>query len=94
MQAIGCLQEVAANKWVLTQSTDPQVTTLDPLAEDDKQSAAAAAPGNQTIELMSVFPSPVAIKGHKALAKGLYIRAPSGSRINVMSLESLGPCSQ
>ena len=93
VQAIGCLQEVAA-KWVLTQSTEPHVTTLDPLADDDKQLAAAATPGNQTIELMSVFPSPVAMKGHKALAKGLYIAAPSGSRINVMLLESLGPCSQ
>ena len=91
VQATGCLQEVSANKWVLTQSTEPQVTTLDPMAADAKQSTAAAAPGNQTIELMSVFPSPVAIKGHKALAKGLYITAPSGSRINVMSLESLGP---
>ena len=42
---------------------------------------------------MSVFPSPVAMKGHKALAKGLYIPASSGARINVMALESLGPCS-
>jgi mono/diheme cytochrome c family protein len=95
VQAIGCLQEASTNKWVLTQSTDPKVTTLDPLAPDDKQSAAASAPGTQTVELMSVFPSPVAMKGHKAIAKGLYITAPSGSRINVMSLESLAPsCSQ
>jgi S-disulfanyl-L-cysteine oxidoreductase SoxD len=95
VQAIGCLQEAAANKWVLTHSTEPHVTTLDPLADDDKQSAAATAPGNQTIELMSVFPSPVAIKGHKALAKGLHIPAASGSRINVMLLESVAPsCSQ
>jgi len=93
VQAIGCLQEVSANKWVLTQSTTPQVTTLDPLADSDKQSATAAAPGNQTVELMSVFPSPVAMRGHKALAKGLYIPAASGSRINVMLLESLGSCS-
>ena len=94
VQAIGCLQEVSANTWVLTQSTDPQVTTLDPLTADAKRSAAAAAPGNQTIELMSVFPSPVALKAHKLLAKGLYIKSPSGLRLNVMSLESLGPCSQ
>lgn len=91
VQAIGCLQEVAANSWVLTQSSEPHVTTLDPLAVDDKQSVATTSLGDQTIELMSVFPSPGAIKGHKALAKGLYIKTPSGSRINVMSLDSLGP---
>jgi hypothetical protein len=95
VQAIGCLQEATAGKWVLTQSTDPTVTTLDPMAPADKQSAAASRPGTQSVELMSVFPSPVAMKGHKAIAKGLYITAPSGSRINVMSLESLAPsCSQ
>ena len=64
------------------------------MSADDKQSAAASPRGTQTIELMSVFPSPVAIKGQKALAKGLYIPAPTGARINVMSLESLGPCSR
>ena len=93
VQAIGCLQEISASKWALTNSADPKVTTLDPMSADDKQSAAASPRGTQTIELMSVFPSPVALKGQKALAKGLYIPAPTGARINVMSLESLGPCS-
>jgi S-disulfanyl-L-cysteine oxidoreductase SoxD len=94
VQTIGCLQEAGANKWVLTQSTEPRVTTLDPLAAADRQSSAAAALGKQTIELMSVFPSPVAIKEHKVLAKGLFIPAASGPRINVMLLESVGPCSR
>ena len=67
------------------------MTTLDPLGEVERQSSAAAAPGTGTIQLMNVFPSPVAIKGHKALAKGLFIKMPSGSRINVVSLESIAP---
>ncbi len=91
VQAIGCLQEASPGKWVLAQSADPKVTTLDPMTAEDKQSAAASPLGTQAVELMSVFPSPVALKGHKALAKGLYITAPAGSRINVMALESLGP---
>ena len=91
VRAIGCLQETAPGQWTLMQSTEPQMTTLEPLTEAEKQSSAATAPGAGTIQLLSVFPSPVAIKGHKALAKGLLIKVPSGPRINVMSLESLAP---
>jgi mono/diheme cytochrome c family protein len=89
VQAVGCIQEGAANQWVLAQSTDPQVTTLDALSEAEKESAAAAAAGTQTIQLLSAFPSPSTLKGQKALAKGLLIKAASGLRINVMRLEPL-----
>lgn len=89
VRAIGCLQETAPGQWALTESAEPQVTTLEPLSAEDRASAASTAPGTQTIQLLSVFPSPVAMKGHKALAKGLFIITPSGSRINVMSLESV-----
>jgi len=91
VRTVGCLQETGASQWALTQSTDPQVTTLDPVSAAEKQSAALAPPGTQTIQLLSPPPNSAAIKGHKALAKGLFIKLPSGSRINVMSLESLAP---
>lgn len=91
VQAVGCVQESGANQWVLAQSTDPQVTTLEPLSAADKDSAAAAAPGTQTIQLLSAFPSPATLKGQKALAKGLLIKTASGLRINVMRLESVSP---
>ncbi len=74
VQAIGCLQENGASRWVLTNSTDPQVTTLDPISSEDKQALAAAGPGAQTIELMSVFPSPVKLRQNKVLVKGLFIK--------------------
>jgi hypothetical protein len=91
VQAVGCVQEDGANQWVLAQSTDPQVTTLEPLSAAEKESAAAAAPGTGTIQLLSAFPSPATLKGQKAIATGLFIKAPSGLRINVMRLESLAP---
>jgi quinoprotein glucose dehydrogenase len=91
VQVIGCLQEGAGKGWSLTGSTDPQVTTLDPLSADDKKALAAAAPGTQTIELMSVFPSPVALRQHKVLVKGLFIKTDSATRVNVTLLESLAP---
>jgi hypothetical protein len=59
------------------------------MSADDKQSAAATPAGSQTIQLLSVFPSPAAIKGHKVIAKGLLIRVPAGDRVNVTQLESL-----
>jgi mono/diheme cytochrome c family protein len=89
VRAIGCLTETGAGQWVLTQSTEPQVTTLGPLTTAEKQSIAEAALGSETIQLLSVFPSPTALKGHKALAKGLFIKTASDVRINVMSLESI-----
>jgi S-disulfanyl-L-cysteine oxidoreductase SoxD len=91
VRAIGCVEETEANSWSLTQSTAPQVTTLEPMTATDKASAASTSAGTDTIGLLSVFPSPAALKGHKAIAKGLLIKAGTGFRINVMSLESLSP---
>ena len=90
VQGIGCLEEGGPGKWAITRSTDPQVTTLDPMTPEQKSSAAAAV-GSGTIQLLSVFPSPTAMKGHKVIAKGLFITVPPELRINVMSLESLSP---
>ena len=91
VRAIGCLQDSGKSQWTLVQSSEPQVTTLDPMSAGDKEAAAATPTGAQTIELLSVFPSPVAMTGHKVIAKGLFIKAPNAPRINVMSLESLAP---
>jgi mono/diheme cytochrome c family protein len=91
VQAIGCLEQSAGNQWTITRSTSPQITTLDPMSASDKSSAAALPQGSATIQLLSVFPSPAPLKGHKILVKGLLIKAPSGDRINVTQLESLAP---
>jgi len=94
VQVVGCLQEKGASAWVLSDSTDPQVTTLDPVSTEDKQALAAAGPGGQTIELISIFPSPAAFRQNKVLVKGLLIKTASSTRINVTSLVSLSPSCQ
>ena len=91
VQVIGCLQENGPGKWGLTESTEPQVTTLDPVSAEDTQSLAAAAAGAQTIELLSVFPSPAAMRQHKVLVKGLLIKTDASTRVNVTSVLSLAP---
>ena len=87
VQAVGCLRETAPNRWALTESTDPRVTTLDPLSTADKDALSAAAPGTQTIELLSVFPRPTALVQNRVIVKGLFIKTESSTRINVTSME-------
>jgi quinoprotein glucose dehydrogenase len=90
VQVVGCLQDRPSNQWIVTDATDPQVTTLDPVPADQKQALAGGA-GTQTIELVSVFPNPVALRQQKVLVKGLFIKTTSATRINVTVLESLAP---
>jgi mono/diheme cytochrome c family protein len=85
VQAVGCLQK-GSGAWTLTRSTDPQVTTRDPLSPADKQTLSAASPGTSTIELISVYPGPELV-GNTVLVKGLFVSRPAGMRINVTSLE-------
>jgi mono/diheme cytochrome c family protein len=91
VRVIGCLQQDGTNQWTVVNSTDPAITTLDPMSAEDMQSAAAMPAGSQTIQLLSVFPSPAALRGHKVIVKGLLIRLPAGDRINVTELASLAP---
>jgi S-disulfanyl-L-cysteine oxidoreductase SoxD len=86
VQAVGCLQETAAGRWSLTESTDPQVTTRDPLSASDKQALSAASTGENSIELLGVYP-PVPLAQNTVLVKGLFIKTPSNMRINVTSME-------
>jgi mono/diheme cytochrome c family protein len=94
VQVVGCLRERGANQWSLEQSTDPEVTTLDPIETANRQALIAAGPGAQTIQLLSIFPSPVALNQNKVLVKGFFIKTASSARINVTLLESLAPACQ
>ena len=86
VQAVGCLQKSSGSQWMLIQSSDPQVTTRDPLTPADKAALAATPPGTQTIELLSVYPSAELAQG-RVLVKGLFVNRPAGVRINVTSVE-------
>lgn len=86
VQAVGCLREVKPNTWAITGSTDPKVTTRDPMTAAEKE-ALSSASGHQTIELLSVYPRPEALMNNTVLVKGLFIKTATASRINVTSLE-------
>jgi mono/diheme cytochrome c family protein len=86
VQAVGCLQKNSTNQWTLTKSTDPQVTTRDPLSQTDKDALSAVPSGTQTIELIGVYPTADLIE-NTVVVKGLFISRPAGARINVTSME-------
>jgi mono/diheme cytochrome c family protein len=91
VQAVGCLQENPGKGWMLTESTEPQVTTRDTLSPADKQalsaaSLSAASRGAQTIDLIGVY-SPGKLAQNTVLVKGLFVKTPSRVRINVTSME-------
>ena len=69
----------------LTKSTDPQVTTRDPVSPAEKE-ALSTASGTNTVELISIYPG-ADLVGNTVLIKGLFINRPAGMRINVTSTE-------
>jgi hypothetical protein len=87
VQAVGCLEENPGNGWVLTRSTDPQITTRDPLTAADKQ-ALSTASGTNTIQLISVYPG-ADLARNTVVVKGLFIKTATNIRINVTSVELL-----
>jgi len=87
IEAVGCLAEDGAN-WKLINATEPAVSTMDDVAGDAK--AAVNRPlGKETIRLMDVFPKPEGRTGHKMMVKGLLIRQPNDTHVNVMVLEPI-----
>lgn len=85
VQSVGCLEEKPGSGWVLSRSTDPHVTTRDPLTAADKQ-ALASASGTNTIQLISVYPGPDLAR-NTVVVKGLFIKTATNMRINVTSME-------
>jgi hypothetical protein len=97
VQSIGCLSEQGADgSWLLTRATNPERTNDSEQSKEDQLKLLQLKPlGSETVRLMYVFPSPASLRGHKIEAKGLLIREPGETRINVTSLQSVSPaCGQ
>lgn len=91
VQVVGCLTKAPLNAWLLTRSTEPAGTTLDLSPPGDVETSRTRTLGAETIRLVSVFPSPEAITGHRVEAKGLLIRTDTDVAINVVALRSIAP---
>jgi hypothetical protein len=92
VQVVGCLGDGPDNTWVLTRTSDPAVASDQASTVATLKEAGAQPLGSQTFRLLSVNPfHPEAHRGHKMQAKGLIYRAPNKDRINLVSLEMVGP---
>jgi mono/diheme cytochrome c family protein len=93
VQVLGCLAQSPNGRWLLTNSTAPNITKDDSATPDVLQSAVAAPLGAETFELVSVSPSFKAgeHEGHKMEARGLLYRDPSSAELNLTSLAMIAP---
>jgi len=90
-QVVGCLSS-ADNGWALTSATAPVRTENPDASKEEERSALRDRPhGTRTIQLLGVFGSMDSHKGHKMEAKGLLVKDEAGDRLNIASLEMIGP---
>ena len=92
VQVVGCLALGPDNAWLLTRTTEPAVANDQPSSEATLRDAAAQPLGSLTFRLLSAKSfNPERHSGHKMKAKGLVYREPGKDRINVVTLEMVGP---
>ena len=89
VRVTGCLTPGKDNAWMLTNASAPRTA-----AAAASSKPADAASGDQTIQLLNVFPNPSAHTGHRMDVSGLLVRDAAGLSVNVLSLEMLAPSCQ
>ena len=93
VRVVGCLSQRPDAQWVLTRGTDP-ARTRESAPDAPLAPGAALALGTQTFQLMDLAASrPERFSGQVVQVKGLLMRQPEGTRLNVTSLQAAGPTS-
>jgi mono/diheme cytochrome c family protein len=91
VRVVGCLSQRPDAQLVLTRGTDPARTRESAPDAPLAPGAATTALGTQTFQLMDVAASrPENFKGQVVEVKGLLMRQPEGTRLNVTSLHASG----
>jgi S-disulfanyl-L-cysteine oxidoreductase SoxD len=92
VQVVGCLTPGPDNIWQLTRTTEPVVTKDQSSTADELEAADSQPLGSQTFRLVSTGTFKSALQdGRKVQAKGLLYREPAESRLNLTSLQTIGP---
>lgn len=87
VQVIGCLAHDTDGGWKLTHGTEP-VRTREPGEVADTTEWVSTPLGSQIFKLLEPLPRND-LDGHTVLARGFLLREPDGSRLNLMSLQTL-----
>ncbi len=94
VRVVGCLSQRPDSQWVLTRGTDPVRTRESGPDPAETSPGATATLGSQTFQLMDVVSSqPESYRGQVVRVKGLLMRQPEGTRLNVTSLQASGATS-
>ena len=91
VQVVGCLASAANDGWLLAQATEPEATVLDRAGVGASEASRIRSLGTHTIRLLSVFPRPDALIGHRVEVKGLLVRSGNDIAVNVVTLQSAAP---
>ena len=95
VRAVGCLSPEANNTWALVKAGSPhpvRARIVDGTTPEELKVSAAQPLGTQAFPLLSVTQQGASYAGQKVQVKGVLTRQNTVERINVMSLESVGPC--
>jgi len=94
VRVVGCVAQ-RGDEWLLTSSTEAERTALPQPATGELANVESVS-GSRSYSLMASFAySPAKHLGQIAEVRGFLIRRPSEDRINVTSLETVGPaCGQ
>jgi hypothetical protein len=88
--SVGCLGAGDNGGWALSNASPPmRVDNPDPSKGAERDRFAAMPPGNQTLQLLSIFDKVDQYKGQKMEVKGFLVKDPGGDRINVATLDLL-----
>jgi mono/diheme cytochrome c family protein len=94
VRAVGCLSPADNNAWALVKAgsvVPVRARIVDGTTPEELKGSAAQPLGTQTFLLLSVPQQSASFAGHKVQVKGVLNRQKTVERINVMSLESVGP---
>lgn len=95
VDVVGCLTLDSGNGWFLTRANEP-VRTLNQweITPEDAKVNEKKDLGDQLFRLVNIADvpgfDPDAAEGNKTEAKGILVRQPTGSRINVTAMQTVG----
>ena len=85
---VGCLAPGPDKTWLLTNTSEPEITKDQASTPDELQATSTKDAGKQTLRLISVNSfKPESHAGQKVQAKGLIYRDGADARLNVTSLQ-------
>lgn len=91
--AVGCLEAGTSGKWRLAHASEPAVRDCEATSSAELKADADAELGRVEIDLLgSRWFGPEKFKGEKVAVKGILLRAGGDYRMNVTSLQEVGPC--